>query len=61
MKAELDKAKNDVARAYADTENMKKRLQKDADATRKYRFQQQQRKSCRFLIQGNGIESTNRG
>lgn len=40
MKAELDKAKNDVARAYADTENMKKRLQKDADATRKYRFQQ---------------------
>ena len=26
--------------AYADTENMKKRLQKDADATRKYRFQQ---------------------
>ena len=40
LKAELDKAKNDVARAYADTENMKKRLQKDADATRKYRFQQ---------------------
>ena len=28
LKAELDKAKNDVARAYADTENMKKRLQK---------------------------------
>lgn len=24
LKAELDKAKNDVARAYADTENMKK-------------------------------------
>lgn len=40
LKAELDKAKNDVARAYADTENMKKRLQKDADTTRKYRFQQ---------------------
>lgn len=40
LKAELDKAKNDVARAYADAENMKKRLQKDADATRKYRFQQ---------------------
>ena len=40
LKAELDKANNDVARAYADTENMKKRLQKDADATRKYRFQQ---------------------
>ena len=40
LKAELDKAKNDVARAYADTENMKKRLQNS-----------QQRKSCRFLIQ----------
>lgn len=40
LKAELDKAKNDVARAYADTENMKKRLQKDADTARKYRFQQ---------------------
>ena len=40
LKAALDKAKNDVARAYADTENMKKRLQKDADTTRKYRFQQ---------------------
>ena len=38
LKAELDKAKNDVARAYADTENMKKRLQKDADATRKYQI-----------------------
>ena len=35
LKAELDKAKNDVARAYADTENMKKRLQKDADTARK--------------------------
>ena len=35
LKAELDKA-----RAYADTENMKKRLQKDADTARKYRFQQ---------------------
>ena len=40
LKVELEKAKNDVARAYADTENMKKRLQKDADTTRKYRFQQ---------------------
>lgn len=40
LKQELEKAKTDVARAYADTENMKKRLQKDADTTRKYRFQQ---------------------
>ena len=32
--------KNDVARAYADTENMKKRLQKEADTAKKYRFQQ---------------------
>lgn len=37
---QLDKAKNDVARAYADTENMKKRLQKEADTAKKYRFQQ---------------------
>lgn len=37
---QLDKAKNDVARAYADTENMKKRLQKEADIAKKYRFQQ---------------------
>jgi len=36
---QLDKAKNDVARAYADTENMKKRLQKEADTAKKYRFQ----------------------
>lgn len=37
---QLDKAKNDYARAYADTENMKKRLQKEADTAKKYRFQQ---------------------
>ena len=37
LKAELDKAKNDVDEIK---QNMKKRLQKDADATRKYRFQQ---------------------
>ena len=37
---QLDKAKKDVARAYADTENMKKRLQKEADTAKKYRFQQ---------------------
>ncbi len=40
LKEELAKAKNDVARAYADTENMKKRLQNEADMTKKYRFQQ---------------------
>ncbi|MBP3870059.1 MAG: nucleotide exchange factor GrpE [Faecalicoccus sp.] len=40
LKAQLDKAKNDFARAYADTENMKKRLQKEADNAKKYRFQQ---------------------
>ena len=40
LKSELDKAKNDVARAYADTENMKKRLTKEADTAKKYRFQQ---------------------
>ena len=37
---QLDKAKNDVARAYADTEHMKKRLQKEADTAKNYRFQQ---------------------
>lgn len=40
LKAQLEKAKNDFARAYADTENMKKRLQKEADNAKKYRFQQ---------------------
>ena len=40
LKEELAKAKNDVARAYADTENMKKRLQNEADTVKKYRFQQ---------------------
>lgn len=39
LKAQLEKAKNDFARAYADTENMKKRLQKEADNAKKYCFQ----------------------
>lgn len=37
---EVEKMKNDYMRAYADAENMKKRLQKEADTTKKYRFQQ---------------------
>lgn len=40
LKLEVIKMKNDVARAYADTENMKKRLEKEADNAKKYRFQQ---------------------
>ena len=36
---EIDKLKNDYARAYADTENMKKRLIAEAEQTRKYRIQ----------------------
>ena len=40
LQQELIKCKNDVARAYADTENMKKRLTKEADNAKKYRFQQ---------------------
>ena len=36
---EIDKLKNDYARAYADTENLKKRLLAEAEATRKYRIQ----------------------
>lgn len=39
LKEELSKAKTDVARAYADTDNMKKRLQKESDMVKKYRFQ----------------------
>lgn len=40
LQEQLNQAKNDYARAYADTENMKKRLQKEADTAKKYRFQQ---------------------
>lgn len=40
LQEQLNQAKNDVARAYADTENMKKRLTKEADTAKKYRFQQ---------------------
>ena len=36
---QLDKLKNDYARAYADTENLKKRLTAEAEMTRKYRIQ----------------------
>ena len=39
LKAEIDKLKNDYARAYADTENLKKRLNAEAEQTRKYRIQ----------------------
>lgn len=40
LQEQLKKAKNDIARAYADTENIKKRLKKEADSAKKYRFQQ---------------------
>ena len=39
LKEELNKAKNDMARAYADTDNMRKRLQKETDLAKQYRFQ----------------------
>ena len=39
LEAELAKAKNDYYMAYADTQNMRKRLQNDADMIRKYRIQ----------------------
>ena len=42
LEEQLKQAKNDRARAYADAENMKKRLQKEADNAKKYRFQQAQ-------------------
>ena len=39
LNKEIDKLKNDYARAYADTENLKKRLMAAAEQTRKYRIQ----------------------
>ena len=39
LKKQIEKLKNDYARAYADTENMKKRLQAEAELNRKYRIQ----------------------
>lgn len=39
LKAEVASLRNSYARAYADTENMKKRLQAEADNIRKYRAQ----------------------
>ena len=38
LQSEVAKLKNDFARAYADTENMKKRLTKEAYNAKKYRF-----------------------
>jgi len=39
LKKQVDELKNDYARAYADTENLKKRLNAEAELTRKYRIQ----------------------
>lgn len=39
LNKEIDKLKNDYARAYADTENLKKRLNVEAEQIRKYRIQ----------------------
>lgn len=39
LKKENEKLKNDFARAYADTDNLKKRLNAEAEQTRKYRIQ----------------------
>lgn len=39
LQDEVNQLRNDYARAYADTENMRKRLQNEADTTRKYRIQ----------------------
>ena len=39
LNKEIDKLKNDYARAYADTENLKKRLMAEADQVKKYRIQ----------------------
>ena len=39
LKEELAVSKNAYFKAYADTENLKKRLQSEAESTRKYRIQ----------------------
>ena len=39
LQEELADATNKYYKAYADTENLKKRLQNEADMTRKYRIQ----------------------
>ncbi|MFV0479103.1 MAG: nucleotide exchange factor GrpE [Anaerorhabdus sp.] len=39
LKEELNRSKNDYYKVFADTENLKKRLQNDADTLRKYRIQ----------------------
>lgn len=39
LKSEVDRLKNAYAKAYADTENVKKRLQTEADTNKKYRIQ----------------------
>ena len=39
LKKQIDDLKNDYARAYADTENLKKRLNAEAEQTKKYRIQ----------------------
>lgn len=39
LQKQLDDSKTSLLRAYADTDNTRKRLQKDAETIRKYRFQ----------------------
>lgn len=39
LEEEVEKQKNAYFKAYADTENMKRRLQSEAESTRKYRIQ----------------------
>lgn len=39
LKSEVERLKNAYAKAYADTENVKKRLQNEADTNKKYRIQ----------------------
>lgn len=39
LKADLDKLKNDYTRVFADTENLKKRLEAEAITNKKYRIQ----------------------
>ncbi len=39
LKKQIEQLKNDYARAYADTENLRKRLTNEAEQARKYRIQ----------------------
>ena len=54
LEGENVKLKNEYLKAYADTENTRRRLQQEAEQTRKYRIQVSRSISCRFWTIWNG-------